>query len=155
MIENLNTFTKTVKELNEQLGVSRVSYNIWRKIPGAPQPKNGKHDVTAWKAFIESAGLNAKARNNATTGDLQRDKLAKQVELLQIDIDTKRGDLLPRDEVKSEVTRMIAQFKSVLYTKLEAESPPVLEGMRAADIQLHLRGSLAEAFEQLTGDKWK
>ena len=155
MIENFNTFTKTVKSLNEQLGCSRVSYNIWRKLPGAPQLQNGKHDVTAWKAFLDSAGLNNKPRNNASTGDLQRDKLAKQVELLQIDIDTKRRDLLPRDEVKQEVTRMIAQFKSVLYTKLEAESPPVLEGMRAAEIQIHLRGSLAEAFEQLTGEKWK
>jgi len=155
MIQDLNTFTKTVKALNEQLGVSRVSYNIWRKLPGAPQPKNGQHNVTAWKAFIDSAGLNTKARSNATTGDLQRDKLAKQVELLQIDIDTKRRDLLPRDEVKIEVTRMIAQFKSVLYTKLEAESPPVLEGLRAAEIQLHLRGALAEAFEQLTEGKWE
>ena len=154
MSEETNELTTSTVQLAKRLGISRVSYNSFRKLPGAPKPKGGKHNVAAWKEFILSNGLNQRGREFKDAGELQREKLEKQNELLQIEIDTKRGDLLPRDEVQREVTRMIAQFKSVLYTKLESEAPPVLEGQTAADIQLHLRETIGEACEQLHEGKW-
>lgn len=143
---------KNVAELVEALGVNRQSYYNWRKMEGAPKPRSNIHDIAAWKKFIADFNLNS--HSLATAGDLQREKLAKQNELLQIDIDKKRGELITREEVRSEVTRMIAQFKSVLYTKLEAEAPPVFEGLTAAEIQIKQRAFIAEAFEQLSADKW-
>ena len=149
-------WAKNITALCQVLGIERNTYYKWKELSGVPAKRASEFNVTAWRQFIIDNGLKSRRPDvkNETLGDLQRDKLAKQNELLQIDIDVKRGDLLPRGEVQTELTRMIAQFKSVLYTKLEAESPPVLEGQKAAEIQLHLRQALGEAFEQLNGEKW-
>lgn len=149
-------YAKNIAELCRLLKIDRNTYYVWRTMDNVPaKASNNRLNVTAWRQFIDDNGLKSKTtKDNLTIGDLQREKLSKQNELLQIDIEKKRGDLLPRDEVQTELTRMIAQFKSVLYTKLESEAPPVLEGLAAADIQLHLRGALGEAFEQLNGGKW-
>ena len=149
-------YAKNIAELCRLLKIDRNTYYVWRTMDNVPaKASNNRLNVTAWRQFIDDNGLKSKTtKDNLTIGDLQREKLSKQTELLQIDIEKKRGDLLPRDEVQTELTRMIAQFKSVLYTKLEAESPPVLEGQKAAEIQLHLRQALGEAFEQLNGEKW-
>ena len=149
-------YAKNIAELCRLLKIDRNTYYVWRTMDNVPaKASDNRFNVTAWRQFIDDNGLKSKTtKDNLTIGDLQREKLSKQNELLQIDIEKKRGDLLPRDEVQTELTRMIAQFKSVLYTKLESEAPPVLEGLAAADIQLHLRGALGEAFEQLNGGKW-
>ena len=123
-------YAKNIAELCRLLKIDRNTYYVWRTMDNVPaKASNNRLNVTAWRQFIDDNGLKSKTtKDNLTIGDLQREKLSKQNELLQIDIEKKRGDLLPRDEVQTELTRMIAQFKSVLYTKLEAESPPVLEG---------------------------
>ena len=54
-----------------------------------------------------------------------------------------------------EITRIISQFKSVIYSKMESELPPILEGMTAADIQVKMRDGIADAFGVLESDKWK
>ena len=53
------------------------------------------------------------------------------------------------------MTRMVHQFKGMIYTKLENELPPILEGMRAADIQIKQREAIAAAFAILEDDKWR
>ena len=149
-------YAKNIAELCRLLKIDRNTYYVWRTMDNVPaKASDNRLNVTAWRQFIDDNGLKSKStKDNLTIGDLQREKLSKQNALLQIDIEKKRGDLLPRDQVQTDVTRVIAQFKSVLYTKLESEAPPVLEGMAAADIQLYLRGALGEAFEQLSEGKW-
>ena len=149
-------YAKNIAELCRLLKIDRNTYYVWRTMDNVPaKASDNRLNVTAWRQFIDDNGLKSKTtKDNLTIGDLQREKLAKQNALLQIDIEKKRGDLLPRDQVQTDVTRVIAQFKSVLYTKLESEAPPVLEGMAAADIQLYLRGALGEAFKQLSEGKW-
>ena len=146
----------TIVELCKRLECTRASLYVWTKMDGAPEPySDGSHNLDAWLKFIESRGLKAPAGDELNRGRLQAENLQRKNALLEIEIDEKLGKLIPVSEVELEVTRMVHQFKSLIYTKLESELPPILEGMKAADIQIKQREAIAEAFAILEDDKWR
>ena len=146
----------TMIDLADSLGCSRASLYIWLKMEGAPSTSNTKrHDIDAWEKFINSRGLKPVEGDELNRGRLQAENLQRKNALLEIEIDEKLGKLIPVVEVETEVTRMVHQFKSLIYTKLENELPPILEGMKAADIQIKQREAIAEAFAILEEDKWR
>ena len=86
---------------------------------------------------------------------MQAENLQRKNALLEIEIDEKLGRLIPVAEVETEVTRMVHQFKGMIYTKLENELPPILEGLKAAEIQIKQREAVAAAFAILEEDQWR
>ena len=146
----------TIVELAKELGVTRASVYIWQKMDGSPTVKsNNRHDLSEWRAFVTSRGLKAAEGDELNRGRLQAENLQRKNALLEIEIDEKLGKLIAVSEVEVEVTRMVHQFKGMIYTKLENELPPILEGMRAADIQIKQREAIAAAFAILEDDKWR
>ena len=146
----------TIVELCNILQCSRAALYVWSKMDGAPQAyPDGSHDLAAWQKFVESRGLKPVEGDELNRGRLQAENLQRKNALLEIEIDEKLGKLIPVSEVEVEVTRMVHQFKGMIYTKLENALPPILEGMRAADIQIKQREAIAAAFAILEDDKWR
>ena len=81
--------------------------------------------------------------------------MREQIRKLKFANEAEARKYIAKGEIESELTRIITQFKSVLYSKLESELPPILEGLPAADIQIAVRDGIAEAFKTLESDKWK
>ena len=86
-------YAKNIAELCRLLKIDRNTYYVWRTMDNVPaKASDNRLNVTAWRQFIDDNGLKSKTtKDNLTIGDLQREKLAKQNALLQIDIEKKRG----------------------------------------------------------------
>ena len=104
-----------------------------------------------------SKGTLAAEKNNETKNltELKAQLLQEQIRRLKFQNEVERRQYISTNEISTEITRIISQFKSVIYSKMESELPPILEGMAAADIQLKMRDGIAEAFNILETDKWK
>ena len=87
--------------------------------------------------------------------ELKADLLKEQIAKLKFQNQVEQRQFIAKEEIARELTRIVHQFKSVLYGALENELPPILEGMKAADIQVKMREALAEAFRTIETDKWQ
>ena len=95
------------------------------------------------------------AKDNRNLTELKADLLKEQIAKLKFQNQVEQRQFIAKEEIARELTRIVHQFKSVLYGALENELPPILEGMKAADIQVKMREALAEAFRTIETDKWQ
>ena len=104
-----------------------------------------------------SKGTLAAEKNGETKSltELKAELLQEQIRRLKFQNEVERRQYISTNEIAMEITRIISQFKSVIYSKMESELPPILEGMTAADIQVKMRDGIADAFGVLESDKWK
>ena len=157
---------KTKAALAVALNFSRQRLHTLAKKEGFPQPGPDGFDLAAVVTFLEGAGIDldlpslgkgppseAKPRRNLS--ELKAELLKEQIAKLKFQNQVEQRQYIGKDEIARELTRVIHQFKSVLYGALENELPPILEGMKAADIQVKMRGALAEAFRTIETDKWQ
>jgi len=156
------THYATLSALSAALSFHRQRlYQIARR-PGFP-PKGPKgYEVEQVLAFLTAEGLQTKpsvntpaAKDNRNLTDLKADLLKEQIAKLKFQNQVEQRQYIGTEEIARELTRIIHQFKSVLYGALENELPPILEGMKAADIQVRMREALAEAFKTIESDKWQ
>ena len=156
---------KTKAALAVALNFSRQRIQTLAKKEGFPQPGPDGFDLAAVVTFLEGAGIDvdlpslgkgppseAKPRRNLS--ELKAELLKEQIAKLKFQNQVEQRQYIAKDEIARELTRVIHQFKSVLYGALENELPPILEGMKAADIQVKMRGALAAAFKSIESDKW-
>ena len=156
---------KTKAALAVALNFSRQRIQTLAKKEGFPQPGPAGFDLAAVVTFLEGAGIDvdlpslgkgppseAKPRRNLS--ELKAELLKEQIAKLKFQNQVEQRQFIAKDEIAKELTRIIHQFKSVLYGTLENELPPILEGMKAANIQVKMRGALAEAFRTIESDKW-
>jgi len=157
---------KTKAALAAALNFSRQRLHTLAKKEGFPQPGPDGYDLAAVITFLEGAGINvdlpsmgkgppseAKPRRNLS--ELKADLLKEQIAKLKFQNQVEQRQFIGKDEIARELTRIVHQFKSVLYGALENELPPILEGMKAADIQVRMREALAAAFLGIETDKWQ
>lgn len=155
------THYPTLAALSAALSFHRqLLYQIARR-PGFPLKGRKGFEVKQMLNFLTAEGLQIKpsvgtpaAGDNRNLTELKADLLKEQIAKLKFQNQVEQRQFIAKDEIASELTRAIHQFKSVLYGALENELPPILEGMKAADIQVRMRGPLAEAFRGLESDKW-
>jgi len=141
-------------ELARALGLNRSQLQNLEKKEGFPKPDDaGNYDVAACVTYLSGEGV-ALDKEPGTIGELKAELLKEQIKKLKFQNEVERRKYIAKDEIAKELTRIIHQFKSVLYGALENELPPILEGMKAADIQVRMRESLAEAFRTIETDKW-
>ena len=156
---------KTKSALAAALNFSKQRLHQLSKKEGFPAPAPDGYDVAEVAAFLEVAGIDinlpsaghgpegtAQPRRNLT--ELKADLLKEQIAKLKFQNQVEQRQFIAKDEIARELTRVIHQFKSMLYGALENELPPILEGMKAADIQVRMREALAEAFRTIETDKW-
>jgi len=158
----MSQFVKTKASLAEALNYSRQRLQVMSAMDGFP-PKTPKgYDVERVAAFLTEQGANPipsvgtlAGKDNRNLTDLKADLLKEQIAKLKFQNQVEQRQYIAKAEIAKELTRIIHQFKSVLYGALENELPPILEGMKAADIQVKMRGALAEAFRTIETDKWQ
>ena len=142
-------------ELARALGMTRSQLQNFEKKEGFPKAADdGTYDVAACVAYLSSEGV-ATDKEPGTIGELKAELLKEQIKKLKFQNEVERRKYIAKTEIAKELTRIVHQFKSVLYGALENELPPILEGMKAADIQVRMREALAEAFRTIETDKWQ
>ena len=155
------THYPTLSAVSAALSFNRQRLYQIAKRPGFPPKSSNGYEVEQVLAFLTAEGLQTKpsvgtpaAADNRNLTDLKADLLKEQIAKLKFQNQVEQRQYIAKDEIARELTRVIHQFKSVLYGALENELPPILEGMKAADIQVRMRGALAEAFKSIETDKW-
>ena len=158
----MKQFVKTKSGLAGLLNYSKQRLHTMSALDGFPEKTNKGYDVEAVVEFLTAQGASPTpsvgtpaAKDNRNLTDLKADLLKEQIAKLKFQNQVEQRQYIGKDEIARELTRVIHQFKSVLYGALENELPPILEGMKAADIQVKMRGALAEAFRTIETDKWQ
>lgn len=152
-------YAKSYIQLGEIIGVDRVTFVNWRKkFDDAPRATpDGRHDVAAWRLFIDRHGLKGSSRiadpdeddgsGIPTESLLKRRKLLLWCQEQEIKLEKMRGELIEVAIVREEWGKRIAGLISFLRKRLENEMPNELEGLDAADIHDELVSVIDELCE--------
>ena len=158
----MNQFVKTKSALADLLNYSKQRLHTMSALDGFPEKTHKGYNVQAVVEFLTAQGANPTpsvgtpaAKDNRNLTDLKADLLKEQIAKLKFQNQVEQRQYIGKDEIARELTRIVHQFKSVLYGALENELPPILEGMKAADIQVKMREALAAAFLAIETDKWQ
>jgi len=131
-------------ELAERYGVDARSIRSYRAA-GAPMYDLEKMD--AWIAAQRKAPPMDPTRLNSMA-DAKLAKLQKEIERLQIRIDTERKRLIPLDEVRANMVRIASAMRSELLRF--AGDCPNWEGLRASEMQVRIDAQVRSMCEQLS-----
>jgi transposase-like protein len=141
------THAKDTTDLARILGVTRQTLYEWRKKPDAPQSAaDGSHDVIAWRLFIANHDLKASLTPDADA--LRARKLLAEIEDRELRVALKKGQYVLKAEVEAEWFRRFAVLKSLLYSKLTLEIPPLSVGKDAIGIQQINQNGLDQALRE-------
>jgi transposase-like protein len=141
------THARDLTDLARVLGVTRQTLHAWRKKPDAPQSaSNGMHDVVAWRDFINKHDLKAGLSPDAEM--LKARKLLAEIEDRELRVALKKGLYLLKSDVEAEWTRRFAVLKSLLYSKLTLELPPLCVGKDAIAVQQVCQAALDDALRE-------
>lgn len=134
-----------------ELGISRKTLGLWRKMKGSPPPKaDGSHDVRRWKEFMVERGLGSKTEIIGDTDPVLRSrKLKAEVLQREIKVETLRRTLIPIDEVRERMHYHIGQTMLLMYKKLSNEMPPMLVGKSAVEMRKIIDGVIYELLKLL------
>ena len=153
---------KTLAGVAKVLSFSNQRLYHLAKNPSFPDKGPTGYDVQEVIDFLTAEGIDTApsvgtpaAKDNRNLTDLKADLLKEQIAKLKFQNQVEQRQFIGKEEIARELTRIIHQFKAVLYGALENELPPILEGMKAADIQVKMREALAAAFLAIETDKWQ
>ena len=100
------------------LGVSEVTLGTWKKMPGFPDCAEG-YDIDSIRAWIESRdkkGSDSDSQLGAINKAIKLQKLAeiqKKTLILQLTIDERNRDLLPREVVHEVLMEMAGLIRGL------------------------------------------
>lgn len=139
-------FARTQTELAELLGVSRRTVQRAIKASGSPAVRaDGRHDVTAWRAFLRAAGAIDDESPSAT--ELKARHLLLQNERLELQLSVLRRDFLPASEVERWGAELGAAVRKVI-AQIHLAAPSVV-GVSVPDAEARLKEIEDEILEQL------
>ena len=147
---------QTWDQLAKALGVSVVSVNGWRNLPGAPADK----DLGAWQAFQAENELGiAGNKGSASREELLKANIEKRNKLLDLQIAKEERTVVDRTVVDEMLLRLGSLQKTVLYQKLEKELPAKAAAHGAAVEPMQILGrEIADGLCELFGqemDRWQ
>ena len=158
MAQKIKTLSGVAKVLN--FSPQRL-YHL-AKNPNFPAKGPKGYDVQQIFEHLTAEGIDMApsvgtpaAKDNRNLTELKADLLKEQIAKLKFQNQVEQRQFIAKEEIARELTRIGHQVKSVLYGALENELPPILEGRKAADIQVKMREALAEAFRTIETDKWQ
>ena len=147
--ETLPRFAKNQVELAKIFKIDRKTIQRWRKEPGFPKPlSNGKWDVHAIRAWIK-ANQRQDIEETEDLHDLKIRQLKLICEKLEHEIQVKRGDYTLNSDVKSWVTSMVQESKTVLLG-IPSKLAPLVAGMSPAEAEIAMKEAINEALTHLS-----
>lgn len=148
----------TTSRIAEIFRINRKTIPQWRKEnrQDVPSKVNGKESLNQWRAWFAanpSAGYgDGKPRRDRET--LMCEKLEVEIAISKIKLETSSGEVIRRDEVQEDATRMYSATRGELL-KLSSDLPPRLAGLGEAKMQAIIRDALHEILERLANEKGK
>lgn len=142
-------------ELAEALKVNRRTIARWLKVPGNPGAQSdGRMNVPAWREWAKLQGHKFKEDASPTKAALECERLLKQNRLLEIELQTRLGELTRNEDMVRWVAELVTAFKTVILSLPGILAPEVV-GLTVAEAELRIRQALDEALEQLHREPWK
>ena len=110
-------------------------------------PEKGPHGAAMYES---TEALPLIYQMHGPEGESDRDKLLRcQAAAAELDLERKRGELLPREEVEDEVARCISNAKS-RFLGIPTRAAPIVIGMDEAAAQATLKEMVYEALDELS-----
>lgn len=133
----------TLTALVDALGVSkrRVSQLLEAGMPDEPEA------ALTWKAEKEGG--------DGSSDQLRKERILlvrAQREKIELEMKVKRGELVPKS-AQAEAFEMIGVLTKTMLQRLEAELPPILEGMSPAQMVTLIRDKGREILEETSHAK--
>ena len=133
----------TITALADALGVSkrRIAQLIEAGMPDDPE------SALAWKAEKEGG--------DGSSDQLRKERILlvrAQREKIELEMKVKRGELVPKS-AQAEAFEMIGVLTKTMLQRLEAELPPILEGMSPAQMVTLIRDKGREILEETSHAK--
>lgn len=139
-------FARTQAELADLLGVSRRTIQRAAKMEGRPSPRpDGRHDVAAWRAFLQSTG--AIEDESLSTTELKARNLLLQNQRLELQLAVMRGEYLPAADVERWGGELGAAVRKVVG-QIHLAAPSVV-GVSVPEAEARLKEIEDEILEQL------
>lgn len=137
------------EELAKALDISdRKSIQRWMKEPDVPgKGEDGRYSVTRWREWMERKGKRA-GRPKLTIEDQRNKALALDVELKQLELAERRGEMITRDECLTTllelVTRVVGEFRQVHHSLA-----PAVVGETVPEAATRIKSSIDATLERL------
>jgi len=142
----------TQTRLCEIFNVSRAAVAGWRRAGRNVPAKVGRMEpLPAWRDWFNANPDAGKSNQKVsrTKEALQCEKLEIDIARATIDLDIARGKLIPADEARESMTRVVSGARS-FFLKIPGDLAPQLEGLPAATIQRKLRAAIVEVLTMLS-----
>jgi hypothetical protein len=144
--------TVTLRTICETFDISKAAIAGWRR-DGRDCPRRlpTGEPLEAWKAWF-AANADAGRSNqkpSKTKEALQCEKLQIDIARATIDLDIARGKLIPADEARESMTRVVSGARA-FFLKIPGDIAPQLEGLPAATIQKRLRAAIVDVLTMLS-----
>ena len=107
--DNNKTFAKNIDGLCKAIGISRGSFDNYKTHPEFPYRYSQGYCIEDWQEFLKKQGLGLK-----TSRTLKEQLTQLDIQLRQIAIDEKRGNLIPKGEHERQLLSLTQLFKQSL-----------------------------------------
>ena len=146
-----NPKRKTWPALAVQLEVSRNALYKWKQMEGAPQVP----DLEAWQSFIAANDLGVSGANQSSDKEsLQREKLRREIALLDVKVAQARRQVIDADEVEEIYTHIASRMRAELLQWAQSEIPPIHAGADLAEIRASYQEVADKLLDELAAG-WK
>ncbi len=135
-------WVKSYAELAKFFGCHHHSFPRWKKdFPDAPRPRhNGDHSVSAWRKFFAAhPEIKLRAEAGTTKHDLEIERLRQQCRRIAFANDVAEKKVIPLADAQHVLITLAEHLKGLLRTSLEDDLPPLLAGLSAPAIRVHMK----------------
>jgi hypothetical protein len=101
--QQTTTWAKSLQELASMFNVTRAAVKLWIK-KGAPAANaSGFYPIEAWREWVENHGSSSDSENELDKSRLVARQVWLKNQKLEIELQTLRGEVLHRDEVRRKL----------------------------------------------------
>lgn len=142
----------SMQEIAKELGLSRQTlYDLIKKYPKEVPKGKARKLLSAWQACIPKLQSQVDVGGGDDSKSMwEIKKLKLACESMQIELDRRKGRLVPADEVASAVMQLASRAKGLLRWYLESQLPPRIEGLSAVEARAVLVGVCDEICKALS-----
>lgn len=143
-------FVGSQDELAKALDISdRKSIQRWMKEVDAPgKEPDGRYSVNRWREWMERKGKRAGSKAKPTIEDQRAKAIALDVEMKQIELAEKRGEMISREECTSTLLELVSRVVSG-FLQVHHSLAPAVVGESVPEAGTRIRAAMMEKLEQL------
>jgi hypothetical protein len=148
--ETEEVFAGSQDELAKALDIpDRKSIQRWMKEADSPgKEADGRYSVNRWREWMERKGKRAGSKSKPTIEDQRAKAIALDVELKQLELAEKRGDMISREECTTILLELVSRVVGGFLQVHHALAPAVV-GETVPEAGTRIRSAVVDKLEQL------